>query len=55
MPTNFNIQMPDELVKEIDKAIEKSDPFENRSQYVRAAIREKLQRDAKLKLAEKPN
>lgn len=45
MPTNFNVQVPDDLTEEIDEAIKSPSPYENRSQYVRAAIREKLARD----------
>lgn len=45
MPTNFNVQVPDDLTEEIDEAIKSQSPYENRSQYVRAAIREKLARD----------
>lgn len=42
---NFNVFIPDDLADKIDEAIEKTPPYENRSQYVRAAIREKLTRD----------
>jgi Arc/MetJ-type ribon-helix-helix transcriptional regulator len=42
---NFNVLIPDDLAEKIDEVLKSASPFENRSQYVRAAIREKLVRD----------
>ncbi len=54
MPVNLNVQISEDFAEEIDKAIERDIAIENRSQYARTAMREKLQRDRPAEKAAEP-
>ncbi len=45
MVVYFNVAASDEFAAKVDKAIERDQHCENRSQYIRAALREKMHRD----------
>lgn len=42
--TNFNIYAPERLKDKIDEIVEKSDEYENRSQYIRKLLNKEIKR-----------